>query len=59
LLAEIRECSNEILDPSADPVGFLPTRDKHRVLVQAAAQLSESSLAAVWDNPKDDVYNDL
>jgi hypothetical protein len=32
---------------------------EHRDLVQAAAQLSEPSLAAVWDNPDDDVYNDL
>lgn len=27
-------------------------------LAQAAMQLSEPSLMAVWDNPEDDVYND-
>lgn len=32
---------------------------EHRELVQAAAQLSEPSLAAVWDNADDDAYNDL
>ncbi|PZO22746.1 MAG: hypothetical protein DCF25_02200 [Leptolyngbya foveolarum] len=29
------------------------------VLVQAAAKLSEPSFASVWNNPEDDVYNDL
>lgn len=28
-------------------------------LVAAAAKLSEPSLAAVWDNSEDDIYNDL
>ncbi len=33
--------------------------DEHRELVEAAARLSEPSLAAVWDNSDDDVYNDV
>ena len=28
-------------------------------LVRAAAVLSQPSLARIWDNPEDDVYNDL
>ena len=29
------------------------------LLVTAAAKLSEPSLARVWDNSEDDIYNDL
>jgi hypothetical protein len=30
-----------------------------RQLVRAAMALSEPALTAVWDNPEDDVYNDV
>ena len=33
--------------------------DEHLEWLQAAARLSETTLARVWDNPEDDVYNDL
>ena len=31
----------------------------HAELIELAARLSEPSFAAIWDNPEDDVYNDL
>lgn len=34
-------------------------RSEDRALVNAGAQLSEPSLASVWDNPEDDIYNDI
>ena len=33
--------------------------DADRALARAAAQLSEPSLAKVWDNPEDEIYNAL
>ena len=30
-----------------------------RLLIASATKLSEPSLATVWDNPEDDIYNDL
>lgn len=36
---------------------LLEIHDEH--LVRAAAILSQPSLARIWDNPEDDVYNDL
>ncbi len=36
---------------------LLDDQDQH--LVQAAAALSQTSLARVWDNPEDDVYDNL
>jgi hypothetical protein len=47
------------VDQELDPTYALRARDEHRQLVEAAGRLSEPALAAVWDNPEDDVYNDL
>ena len=33
--------------------------NEDRGLVNAAPHLSEPALAQVWDNPEDDIYNDL
>jgi hypothetical protein len=59
LIAKIRDLSDGRVAEVEDFVDFLRTRDEHRELVQAATRLSEPSLAAVWDNPEDDVYNNL
>ena len=59
MIAKIRELSDGRVAEVEDFVDFLRARDEQRELVQAAAALSEPSLAAVWDNPEDDVYNDL
>jgi hypothetical protein len=36
-----------------------PDKSENSALVKAAASLSEHSFARVWDNPEDDIYNDL
>jgi hypothetical protein len=59
LMAKIRDLADERVVEVEDFVDFLRSRDEQRQLVEAAARLSEPSLAAVWDNPEDDVYNDL
>ena len=59
LLTKIRDLSDERVSEVEDFVDFLRARDEHRMLIEAAARLTEPSLAAVWDNPEDDVYNDL
>ena len=59
LMAKIRGLSDGRVAEVEDFVDFLRARDEQRELVQAAAALSEPSLAAIWDNPDDDVYNDL
>ena len=57
LMAKIRDLSEGRVAEVEDFVDFLRSRDEQRDLIQAAATLSEPSLAAVWDNPDDDVYN--
>ena len=59
LLAKICDLSDGRVAEVEDFVDFLRASDEQRELVHAAAALSEPSLAAVWDNPEDDVYNDL
>jgi hypothetical protein len=43
----------------ADFVDFLRSRENDHALVQAAAQASVPSFAAVWDNDADAVYDKL
>jgi hypothetical protein len=59
LLAKIRDLPDDRVSEVEDFVDFLRLRDEQRQLVEAASRLSEPSFAAVWDNPEDDVYNDL
>jgi hypothetical protein len=46
-LTEVETFVSELLDPQTTN------------LVRSTAQLSEPSLWRVWNNPEDDVYNDL
>ena len=59
LVAKIRDLADDRVAEVDDFVDFLRARDEQRELVQTAALVSEPSLTAVWDNPEDDVYNDL
>jgi erythromycin esterase-like protein len=59
LVAKIRDLADDRVAEVDDFVDFLRARDEQRELAQTAALVSEPSLAAVWDNPEDDVYNDL
>ncbi|GMQ88655.1 MAG: DUF2281 domain-containing protein [Gammaproteobacteria bacterium] len=42
-----------------DFIDFLNSRSPDRRLTQAAGQVAEPSLAQVWDNPDDAVYDQL
>jgi hypothetical protein len=42
-----------------DFVDFLRLRDQDRMLSRAASAASAPAFAVVWDNPEDDVYDDL
>jgi hypothetical protein len=59
LIAKILDLSERRASEVDDFVDFLRARDEQYDLAQAAMLLSEPSLSAVWDNPEDDVYNDL
>ncbi len=59
LLMKLRDLSDGRVAKVEDFIDLLRARDEHRDLVQAAAILTEPSLLAVWDNPDDDIYNDL
>ena len=59
LMAKLRDLTDERVAEVEDFVDFLHTRDEQRQLFDAASRLSEPSFAAVWNNPEDDVYNDL
>lgn len=59
LIAKIRDLPEVRVAEIEDFVDFLRAREEQREHIQAAALMSEPSLAAVWDHPEDDVYNDL
>jgi hypothetical protein len=42
-----------------DFVDFIGERDESRALARAATSISAPAFAAVWDNPEDDVYDDI
>ena len=42
-----------------DFIDFLNSRSPDRRLTQAASRVAEPSLAQVWDNPDDSVYDQL
>jgi erythromycin esterase-like protein len=57
LMAKIHDLTDGRVAEVEDFVDFLRARDEQRELVQAATVLSEASLATVWDNPDDNVYD--
>ena len=59
LIEKIRTLSPEKVTEVVDFVDFLSHRDSDRRLVQAANQLGEPAFKKVWDNPEDDVYDNL
>jgi len=58
LLEKIKSLPPDKIAEVVDFVDFLAHKDD-RLLVQAAAKISESSFAAVWDNPDDAEYDKL
>jgi hypothetical protein len=58
LIERIKELSPDKIAEVVDFVDFLAHRDD-RLLVQAAARISEPAFAKVWDNPEDAEYDNL
>lgn len=59
LLDKIRRLPPEKVTEVEDFVDFLRARDDDRRLTEAAAKLSESAFARVWDNLDDADYDRL
>lgn len=59
LIEKIRQLPPQRLAEVEDFVDFLRTREDERRLVHAAAKVSETSFAAVWDNDEDAAYDRL
>lgn len=59
LFAKIAELPEDRIVEIANFVEFIRAQEGERSLVRAAMTASEPALKRVWDNPEDDVYNDL
>ncbi len=59
LIEKIRQLPPQRLAEVEDFVDFLHMREKEQRLTQAAAQASEASFAAVWNNDDDAAYDRL
>ena len=59
LAEKIQTLSPEQMAEVEDFVDFLRLRSRDRALVRASGELSTPSLAEVWSNPEDDVYDAL
>ncbi len=59
LIAKIAELPEDRVSEIMDFVDFIRQREADRALTRAAMRASEPALARVWDNPDDDIYNEL
>lgn len=59
LLAKIAELPDDRIAEIETFVDFVRAQEAHRLVVRDFAAASESAFARVWDNPEDDIYNDV
>jgi len=59
LIEKVRTLSPNKISQVLDFVDFLSQKDKERRLIQASNTLSEPAFKKVWNNPEDDVYDNL
>lgn len=59
LIEKIRTLSSEKVIQVADFVDFLSHKESENRLVRAGDKLAEPAFKKVWDNPEDDVYDNL
>ena len=59
LIEKIRQLPPQRLAEVEDFIDFLRAREEEQRLTQAAAQVSQPALAAVWDNDEDAAYDKL
>lgn len=54
---ELLGLSNDL--PQAELQTEVPIAEEDATLIYSAMKLSEPSFGRMWDNPEDDIYNDL
>ncbi|MGH7075113.1 MAG: hypothetical protein ACREFD_13050 [Stellaceae bacterium] len=59
LIKKIEQLPANRIAEVEDFVDFLRTRDQDSALTRAAAAVSATSFAAIWDNPEDAAYDAL
>ncbi|RJP86752.1 MAG: toxin-antitoxin system, antitoxin component, Xre family protein [Desulfobacteraceae bacterium] len=59
LIEKIRTLSPEKITQVVDFIDFISQKDSERRLIQAANKLAEHTFKKVWNNPEDDIYDDL
>jgi hypothetical protein len=59
LMEKIRALPPDKVAEVEDFIDFLRMREEDRRLTEAAARLSEDAFRKIWDNPDDDVYDQL
>jgi len=57
LLEKIEALPVERIAEIEDFVEFIAAREQDRSLSRAAAEMSKSAFAAIWQNPEDSVYD--
>ena len=59
LIEKIRTLSPDKVTQVVDFIDFISQKDSERRLIQAANRLAEPTFKKIWDNPEDDIYDDL
>jgi hypothetical protein len=59
LIEKIRTLSPEKITQVVDFIDFISQKDSERRLIQAANRLAEPAFKKVWNNPEDDIYDNL
>ncbi len=59
LIAKIQDLPANRLAEVEDFIDFIRSREQGQPLTRAAAATSEPAFAAIWNNPEDDVYDEL
>ncbi len=59
LIAKITQLPDERVAEIETFVDFIRSQEAHRELVRDWGRASAPSFARVWDNPEDDVFNEL
>ena len=59
LIQKIRGLPPDKLAEVEDFVDFIRDRDQNRALLYAGNKLAEAAFGKIWDNPEDEIYDQL
>ncbi|MFZ2634616.1 MAG: hypothetical protein WA081_01630 [Desulfosalsimonadaceae bacterium] len=59
LIEKIRTLSPDKVTQIVDFIYFISQKDRERRLIQAANSLAEPAFKKAWNNPEDDIYDNL